>query len=513
MATEEYSAFALNVFTRQDSSSSTSIDFDFTIEYQFVEKLEERYRCAYCRTVLHNPNQTGCGHRFCQQCITTLMNCYPAPICPIDKEVIKPNEVFKDNCCRREVLDLQVFCKYYPDCTSNVTLGRFRDHLQVCLFETVHCTNTGCYENVLRKDSKHHQKAICLFREEACQYCKIHLPVYTLKDHELTDCPNFPIQCPSGCHQTIQRSKIAEHSQVCLETEQECPYKRFGCLFKDKRINIQEHENAALREHMILVLERNTELEQQKTLSSQNDKVTWLETQMKQLTHTVNREQNRLHFKEVTETIENLRQKIVGFESYGQQVASLHHQLKKHEDAVNSHNLQLGQNQDRFKLIENVSYNGKLIWKITEYKRRKQEAIEGRTVSVFSQPFYTSRCGYKLCARAYLNGDGTGKGSHLSLFFVVMRGDYDSLLQWPFKQKVTLMLLDQSGKRNHFTEIFKADPNSASFKRPVTEWNIASGCPKFISHTQLETEKNALYINDDTLFIKIVVDISDLEEL
>lgn len=41
-----------------------------------------------------------------------------------------------------------------------------------------------------------------------------------------------------------------------------------------------------------------------------------------------------------------------------------------------------------------------------------------------------------MCLRIYLNGDGTGRGSHLSLFFVVMRGLSDALLKWPFNQKV-----------------------------------------------------------------------------
>lgn len=50
--------------------------------------------------------------------------------------------------------------------------------------------------------------------------------------------------------------------------------------------------------------------------------------------------------------------------------------------------------------------------------------------------FYTSRYGYKMCLRIYLNGDGTGRGTHLSLFFVVMRGPHDALLRWPFNQKV-----------------------------------------------------------------------------
>lgn len=29
-----------------------------------------------------------------------------------------------------------------------------------------------------------------------------------------------------------------------------------------------------------------------------------------------------------------------------------------------------------------------------------------------------------------------GKRTHLSLFIVIMRGEYDALLQWPFRNKV-----------------------------------------------------------------------------
>lgn len=176
------------------------------------------------------------------------------------------------------------------------------------------------------------------------------------------------------------------------------------------------------------------------------------------------------------------------------------------------HRAQLNKNDERFKLLEGTSYNGKLIWKIVDYKIKKKEAIEGHTVSIFSQPFYTSHCGYRLCARAYLNGDGSGKGTHVSLYFVVMKGEFDSLLPWPFKQKVTLMLLDQSGKKSHIVETFKAVPNSNSFKRPEGEMNIASGFPRFVAHTVLENAKN-VYIKDDTFFLKVVVDLTDLEEL
>ena len=40
-----------------------------------------------------------------------------------------------------------------------------------------------------------------------------------------------------------------------------------------------------------------------------------------------------------------------------------------------------------------------------------------------------------MCLRLYLDGDGQGKGMHVSLFRIIMKSDYDNLFSWPFKQK------------------------------------------------------------------------------
>ena len=152
------------------------------------------------------------------------------------------------------------------------------------------------------------------------------------------------------------------------------------------------------------------------------------------------------------------------------------------------------------------SYDGQLTWKITEFARKRNEAVSGQQVSFYSPCFYTSRYGYKMCARIYLNGDGMGRGSHISVFFVVMRGQYDALLRWPFRQKVTFMLLDQDNVE-HVIDAFRPDPRSSSFQRPRRETNIASGCPMFCSIAELN---NHAYVRDDTMFLKVVVDTSDL---
>ncbi|XP_007900919.1 TNF receptor-associated factor 1 [Callorhinchus milii] len=154
--------------------------------------------------------------------------------------------------------------------------------------------------------------------------------------------------------------------------------------------------------------------------------------------------------------------------------------------------------------VEDVSYDGIFMWKITDFTRKRQEAIAGRITSLYSPAFYTSRYGYKVRMRVYLNGDGAGRGSHISLFFVMMRGEYDALLQWPFKQKVTFMFLDQNN-REHVIDAFRPDLNSSSFQRPVNEMNIASGCPMFFSLCKLDSPKQA-YVKDETLFIKCIID-------
>ena len=164
----------------------------------------------------------------------------------------------------------------------------------------------------------------------------------------------------------------------------------------------------------------------------------------------------------------------------------------------------------RLQLLERATYNGILLWKIDDFARRKREAVDGVTLSLYSTPFYTSRHGYKMCARIYLNGDGLGKGTHLSFFFVIMRGPFDALLTWPFKQKVMLTLLNQAGKK-HVTDHFRPDPQSSSFQRPGRkEMNIASGCPMFI---RLEHLMSGGFVKDDSIFLRIVVDTADLPKV
>ena len=192
-------------------------------------------------------------------------------------------------------------------------------------------------------------------------------------------------------------------------------------------------------------------------------------------------------------------------ETVQETVRRVERRIESIEHTLALRNVTLADLEEYVRQQEFSSYEGKLLWKITEFARKRNEAVSGQQVSFFSPCFYTSRYGYKMCARIYLNGDGMGKGTHISVFFVVMRGQYDAILRWPFRQKVTFVLFDQDNVQ-HVIEAFRPDPNSPSFQRPRRETNIASGCPMFCSLTELN---NHAYVRDDTMFLKIIVDITD----
>ena len=153
------------------------------------------------------------------------------------------------------------------------------------------------------------------------------------------------------------------------------------------------------------------------------------------------------------------------------------------------------------------SYNCTFTWKVPEVHLK---LTTGKVL--YSPPFYTGQNGgYKMCLFLYMDGDGSGKGTHLSFFFALMRGEYDALLTWPFKQKVTLILQDQD-QQQHIAKWFKPDLSNAvsinSFQRPSpnSDLNIASGCPEFVP---LSIMDNSSYVKDGTMIFRCTVDTTE----
>ena len=222
-----------------------------------------------------------------------------------------------------------------------------------------------------------------------------------------------------------------------------------------------------------------------------------------QLEYIVQRFQVPLH-----DEVQGIQSRLSSFamQEPNEEIASLNSRLTKLEEQIRWLNAKLEEHDFRLSLIENCNHDGSMIWKIPQFSWRKANAENGKYISILSLPFYSSRYGYKMCLRLHIMGDGIGKGTHLSLYFVVMRGEFDNILQWPFTHKVTFKLINQAGGRD-IIDTFQPDPVSNSFRKPKSDMNIASGCPRFVSHTELE---GGGFIVDDTIFIKCSVDTSTM---
>ncbi|CAF4002270.1 unnamed protein product, partial [Rotaria sordida] len=159
--------------------------------------------------------------------------------------------------------------------------------------------------------------------------------------------------------------------------------------------------------------------------------------------------------------------------------------------------------------MQYVSYDGILTWKVTKFHEKMMDVQSGRQTSIYSPPFYSSPTGYKMRARLYLNGDGIARRTHMSLFFLLMRGPYDAILKFPFNYKIIFCLYDQTPQQQHIIDSFRPDTKSNSFQRPRSEMNIASGIPKFVPLTMIQQEGNP-YVREDAMFIKVIINFLDI---
>ena len=142
-------------------------------------------------------------------------------------------------------------------------------------------------------------------------------------------------------------------------------------------------------------------------------------------------------------------------------------------------------------------------WRIDGFSEVLRKAKSGEETIIESSPFY--RHGYKFKLSIYPNGDGSGKNTHLSLFLIIMKGEYDATLTWPLYKTFTFTVIDQQENehnRENIVEPFFSDPKFRNYARPVEKENIGRGFAKFVSLEKLQKRR---YIVDDTIFVQVHV--------
>ncbi len=358
-------------------------------------------------------------------------------------------QYFPDRFVRKDILNLLIGCKY---------------------------SHMGCDWEGKFSDLQEHLTKACVHNSTKCEFCHQSFRYDELDSHK-AECPMVSKECPLiliGCHPTPQ--EVIEHVE----------FNKYNHLAD--RISKLE---AKLERPVPKITTEAAETNDQ-DVSFEFGSLVFSKAAMKNKVPAAHSPEGTLANFDA-----NKQLKVKD-----EEIASLRSTISKLEKAVRSKTADFEDRDFRLSLIENSNHDGSMVWKIPQFSQRMDDAKSGKYTSIFSLPFYTGHYGYKMCLRLYILGDGNiGKGSYMSLFFVIMKGEFDNILQWPFTHKVTFKLINQNGGRD-VADTFKPDPMSSSFQRPKSDMNIASGSPRFIAHSDL---KNG-FVVDDTIVIKCIVE-------
>lgn len=467
-------------------------------------------RCAYCHGLLNNACLiTNCGCRICEHhLVAELFDGGIEKIeCPgktEDCNYIIKGEWIPDKATRRTVLGLKIVCPNHDSdgtaCDHTCLFRDLNDHFKICPYSALKCRHCGM-EFPRRRLNDH--EGTCPQKVIECNFCKKSLFLSQLQNHldwkSSEACRSHRWDCPYCKKSSLSYEELQQHKDECEKWPQMCEFHLVGCSYMGD--DMKAHMKSNVSEHQTLLLktvlkEKEVLLRENEELRAENVALNKKCSAMRESTEKLKKDFDS-RFKKmshVQRVLANCRERQLDVEKMVEKYGSIDSIIQRLDSRSSVGNLE-----------GNMPQSGSFLWRIENFHARREAADQGQALSILSQPFLTEPYGYKMCCRLYPNGDGSGKGTHLSLFIVIMKSEYDSILRWPFNRRVTFKLMDQSENANHLSETFSPDQRSNSFKRPADEMNVASGCPRFIALTQLESS-GSHYLRDDTIFIQVTIE-------
>ena len=512
--------------------------------------------CPICLCVLKEPYLIDCcGNSFCKTCIEPIkVEGKPCPLCNIQFTTIMP-----DKRLQRTLNELQVYCCHKEaGCEWVGELGSLPQHLNLnpqndggrligCQLASVECV--FCCEDIQRKDLKEHEDDKCPERAYDCEYCQEYESTYIdVTTNHWPVCPSRPVPCPNECGISPKFEVLHDHMEECPLQAIDCAFKYAGCNERLPRKDMPNHITQSLAHHMSLqatshqqeLLKLNNHISE---LEEQLDKATQL---LKQSTakvaelHTANQRlqekqsQSATKITELHHAKQSLQQKqnqnvaeIAELRNKSQllqekldqecrsRVAAISTEIKlAQEQRLKGHlgnlrgEIKKAQNQTKQEILKHVESEIAVVHRHVgivpfSFTMLNFEEKKSSNTSWYSPSFYTHPRGYKMCTRVYANGWGEYENSHLSVFFYMMRGEYDESLKWPFRGDITLQLLNQTDDVSHHEIIVKVNDQTLSeFCNQVTSGDLSSkgwGRSKFICHSDLLPN----YLKDNCLSLCI----------
>ena len=146
-----------------------------------------------------------------------------------------------------------------------------------------------------------------------------------------------------------------------------------------------------------------------------------------------------------------------------------------------------------------------LSWKIRGITEMLKPPEPYGKTELQSEPFYSSINGYKMKVSFYPRGTKSNRNGYSSVFLVIMKGEYDEALSWPFRHKVVFTLIDQKRdpeKRSNRSMELIPDPSkhAKSCAKPTQAENPRFGFSWFRLIYSVMS-----YILDDSLLLEVRV--------
>ena len=441
---------------------------------EFVERPPEVFQseCPVCLQIVRDPYQvTCCGYSFCRSCIERIKaDNKPCPTCNENGFSDFPNKGLK-----RSLYAFKVRCSHQKDgCEWMGELGQLDVHLNKdpppekrvcgCPLTAISCdfVNVGCLVKLPRKDMPEHLREnllthTSLLAVSHASLASSHAKLASCNDKQQAQITELLVENNAL---RIKNIKL-EQNHHFLETNSD--------NFRVKFASLQE-SHTALSTSLAGLQGRlsASHAELQGRLSASHAEL-----------------QGRI--KDVTAEVNSLKVSHDGLIAYNlqnQETALVEKTKVSATDRVIA-------NRVKIPLVPSAVI-------MNNFQQHKKDKGQW-----YSPPFYTHYQGYKICLRVDANGDGSGKGTHISVFVYFMKGEFDDFLNWPFRGVIVLQLVDQLKGVDHETySLMYNDSVHDKFCSRVIYGHRSSdgwGKPSFLVHSQLSPK----FLRNNTLQFQV----------
>ena len=414
-------------------------------ECEFVEKPPEALQssCPVCQLILREPYQVNCcGYVFCQTCIDGVKSSdKPCPCC---KTVAFAT--FEDKRLKRSLHMFRILCtNKQQGCQWKGELGQLDNHLNY-------------------NPTKDKQLQGCQFSKVECLYCSESFLRSDIQTHQSNQCPRRPFSC-QYCEDldSSYEDVTTNHWPVCGYYPLPCPKK---CGESIQRQNIESHIS---NDCPLTIIDCGFQHVGCEVRLSRKDMPAHLQESMVR-----HMSLHALSYKRVVANVVRLEEEN---KELKKQVARLTQDLQMYNISTPTCPVE---------------------FTMTNFKQKIEDKEEWR-----SPPFYTHQNGYKLKVRIGACVRLSNGQKYTSAHLILMKGENDNKLKWPFKGKFVIKLFNQDQDEWHYAHTFDfSNPECEEACARVINREQARfmlGNDNFISHSEVLPK----YLKNDCLRFRV----------